>query len=106
MWKPRVLKISFCVRRVVEWSYSVKALPLSVLLLQVLNHASALPNFDPFAGAASSLIGQADSSGNVWQGVGTQFAGPPPTVISNSLFHTNLPEAIGNSVSFVPSSGQ
>src|SRR5437867_2577794 len=72
----------------------------------MLNYASALPNFDPFAGAAGSLIGQTDSSGNVWQGVGTQFAGPPPLLISNSLFHTSLPEATGNSVAFVPSSGQ
>jgi arylsulfatase A-like enzyme len=71
-----------------------------------MNYASGLPNFDPFPGAAGTLIGQTDSSGNVWQGVGTQFAGAQPTVVSNSFFYTNLPEATGNSVSFVASSGQ
>ena len=49
----------------------------SLFALATLNYALALPNFDPFAGAAGSLIGQSDSSGNVWQGVGTDFAGAP-----------------------------
>jgi arylsulfatase A-like enzyme len=77
-----------------------------LLALAAANHAPALPNFDPFAGAVGPLIGQTDSSGNVWQGVGTQFPGAQPLVVSNGLSHPNLPAATGNSISFVPSSGQ
>jgi arylsulfatase A-like enzyme len=76
------------------------------IVLATLHYASALPNFDPFAGAAGSLIDQSDSSGNVWQGVGTQFAGAQPLVVSNGLSYANLPAATGNSVAFEPSSGQ
>ncbi len=84
----------------------MRVLLSSLLVLATLGYAPALPNFDPFAGAAGSLIGQSDSSGNVWQGVGTEFAGAQPLVVSNSLSHPNLPAATGNSVAFVPSSGQ
>src|SRR5215204_5563224 len=77
-----------------------------LVALAALHEAAALPNFDPFTGPVGSLIGQSDSDGNVWQGVGTQFAGAQPLVITNSLAHPNLPAATGNSVSFVPSSGQ
>src|ERR1051325_3358092 len=79
---------------------------LILLVFATLHQASALPNFDPFAGAVGNLIGQTDSSGNVWQGVGTDFTGAQPLIVSGNLSHTNLPAATGNSVSFVPSSGQ
>jgi len=84
----------------------MRTLFASLFVLAMVNHAAALPNFDPFADVAGGLIGQSDSSGNVWQGVGTQFPGAQPQIISNNLSHANLPAATGNSVSVVPGSGQ
>ncbi len=84
----------------------MRALLAGFLVLAALADAPALPNFDPFASASGSLIGQSDSSGNVWQGVGTEFAGAQPLIVSNGLSHANLPAGTGNGVSFVPSSGQ
>lgn len=75
---------------------------------------SAFPYYDPFSdqtaqggssySAGSQLATQNDGLGDVWNAVGTSFAGPAPTIVSGSLTYPNMPQSTGNSVSFVPAS--
>ena len=84
----------------------MRSLLASLIALAALNYTLALPNFDPFAGAAGSLIGQSDSSGNVWQGVGTEFAGAQPLIVPTICPTRTSRRRPGIALSFVPSSGQ
>lgn len=81
-----------------------------------VNHAFALPDFDPFADVSSSggssypvgspLAGQTDSAGHAWNLLGSNNTnGTQPMIVGGNLSYSNFPAATGNSISLVPSAG-
>lgn len=92
----------------------MKTIVILLGFVLAINRVSALPYYDPFAsqtgtgGSAysvgSQLATQNDGLGDIWNGVGTSFAGAAPTIVAGNLFYTNMPPSTGNSVSFVPAS--
>src|SRR6266487_1719574 len=97
----------------------MKKLLSALVVLAALNHALALPNFDPFADATanggtsytigSSLVTVTDgqtNGANTWISVFyNNAANGSPTIVGGNLSYPDLPASSGNSVSFIPASG-
>lgn len=86
-------------------------------LFGYIHDALALPSFDSFAnatatGGTSYTVGSALTNQfnptlfSAWYPRGTNFGSTQPLVVSGSLSYPGLPASTGNSVSFVPVSGQ
>src|SRR5690349_13403953 len=90
----------------------MKTFSIFISVLLIVQRASALPAFDPFAdattatnGATSYAIGsplglQTNALLQGWAPIGTNFPGPLPLIASGNLSYPGLPPATGNSVSF------
>lgn len=95
----------------------MKKLFLISALLGLASQAFALPAFDSFADVTASggssylvgsdLMGQTNSLGNRWNGLGTNSTFSPirPVIAEGNLSFNGLPLPTGNSVSIAPASG-
>lgn len=93
-----------------------KMLPLLSFIIS-LDCALAVPSFDSFAdatasGGSSYTVGSALTNQvnptlfSAWYPRGTNFGSTQPLIVSGNLNYPGLPASTGNSVSFVPVSGQ
>src|SRR5207245_8558346 len=91
--------------------HPMKKIAFLLSLSMSLNHALALPSFDPFADATASG-GTSYTAGNTltnqfnpalftaWYQRGSSFPGTTPLIASGSLSYAGLPASTGNSASF------
>lgn len=90
----------------------MKKFLILVSTVLALNHASALPTYEPFADATSVSGGTSYSIGSPlanqtnallqgWGSLGGNFPGPQPVIDAANLSYPGLPTSQGNSVSFV-----